>query len=54
MRTQVCLAVFHDRGLICMERCSDHLRIQIQDTQGKVDLEASELMRRLHRMAQQS
>ena len=54
MRTQVCLAVFHDRGLISMERCSDHLRIQIRETQGKVDLEACELMRRLHRMAQQS
>ncbi len=52
MRTQVCLAVFHDRGLIHMEQTADHLRIQITDGGEKVDLERSELMKKLHRMAE--
>jgi len=54
MRTEVCLAVFHDRGLIRVERATDHLRIQIRDTAGKVDLESSELMRQLRRLADRS
>ncbi|BDF66189.1 single-stranded-DNA-specific exonuclease RecJ [Oscillospiraceae bacterium] len=54
MRTEVCLAVFHDRGLIRVERATDHLRIQIRDTVGKVDLESSELMRQLRRLADRS
>jgi len=52
MRTQVCLAVFHDRGLIHMEQTADHLRIQITDGGEKGDLERSELMKKLHRMAE--
>ena len=51
MRTQVCLWVFHDRGLIHMERATDHLRIQVLDREGKVDLEEAQLMRQLRRMA---
>ena len=51
MRTQVCLAVFHDRGLIRMERTADHLRIQVRDTGEKVDLESTALMRQLRHMA---
>ena len=51
MRTQVCLAVFHDRGLIRMERTADHLRIQVRDTGEKVDLESAALMRQLRHMA---
>lgn len=51
MRTQVCLAVFHDRGLIRMEKTADHLRIHVSEQSGKVDLESAELMTRLRRMA---
>jgi len=53
MRTQVCLAVFHDRGLIRVERATDHLRIQVRQGGEKVDLESAELMRQLRRMAGQ-
>ena len=51
MRTQVCLAVFHDRGLIHMEQAADHLRIRIREDGEKVDLEQAELMIRLRHMA---
>ncbi len=51
MRTQVCLAVFHDRGLIQVEKTADHLRIRLLDRAGKVDLESAQLMLRLHRLA---
>ena len=51
MRTQVCLAVFHDRGLIRMEQTADHLRIHVLEREGKVDLEQAALMVRLHHMA---
>ena len=53
MRTQVCLAVFHDRGLIQMEKTADHLRIQVRQDTVKVNLEEAELMRRLRRMTGQ-
>ena len=53
MRTEVCLAVFHDRGLIQVERSTDHLRILVRREGEKVDLESAELMRLLRRMAQQ-
>jgi len=51
MRTEVCLAVFHDRGLIRVERTSDHLRIYVTEPTGKVDLEKAELMRLLRKLA---
>jgi hypothetical protein len=35
-----------------MEQTADHLRIQITDGGEKVDLERSELMKKLHRMAE--
>ena len=54
MRTQVCLAVFHDRGLIRLEETADHLRIHLPPTQGKVDLEAAPLMQKLRSMAEGS
>lgn len=50
-RTQVCLWVFHDRGLIQVEKTADHLRIEITGGAQKVDLEGASLMRELHRMA---
>ena len=51
MKTQVCLAVFHDLGLIQMEQTADHLRIRVLETRGKVDLEQAGLMLRLRKMA---
>jgi len=51
MRTQVCLAVFHDRGLIRLESTTDHLRIRLLEVDGKVDLEGAQLMQTLRRMA---
>ena len=51
MRTEVCLAVFHDTGLIRIERATDHLRITVTEPSGKVDLEGARLMRQLRRMA---
>lgn len=52
-RTQVCLAVFHDRGLIRMEKTADHLRIEVTGGAQKVNLEDARLMRLLRRMAAQ-
>ncbi len=52
MRTQVCLAVFHDRGLIRMEQTADHLRIKVREDGEKVDLEQAQLMQRLRKMAE--
>ena len=51
MRTQVCLRVFAEVGLIRMEPAADHLRIAVSDRSGKVDLECSGLMRRLRQLA---
>ncbi len=50
MRTQVCLEVFHDRGLIQVEKAADHLRIQVGDGGEKVDLEEAEIMKELRRL----
>ena len=52
MRTQVCLAVFHDRGLIRMEQTADYLRIKVREDGEKVDLEQAQLMQRLRKMAE--
>ena len=52
MKTQVCLAVLHDRGLIQMEQTADHLRIRVLEPQGKVDLESAEMMKKLHTLAE--
>ena len=51
MRTQVCLAVFHDRGLVRVEQVTDHLRIRVLDSEEKVDLEEARLMRRLRELS---
>ncbi len=50
-RTQVCLEVFRDRGLIALDKTAGHLRIRVEPEGEKVDLEDAELMRRLRRMA---
>ena len=50
MRTMVCLDVMDERGLIQVDYGSDHLRISTCEVAGKVDLEASHIMRRLRKM----
>ena len=50
MRTLVCLEVFDERGLIQLERTTDHLHIALQAVEGKVDLEDSWILRRLREM----
>ncbi len=52
MRTMVCLEVFDERGLICLRRTTDHLQIDLNPVEGKVDLEASDIMRRLRRLCE--
>ena len=50
MRTLVCLEVFDERGLIRLERTTDHLHIALRPVEGKVDLEDSSILRRLRRI----
>lgn len=51
MRTMVCLEVLDEHGLIRVEQTTDHLCIDVQEHQGKVDLETSDLMRKLRKLA---
>ena len=52
-RTMVCIHVFDERGLIRVERqTAERLRIDLREVEGKVDLEQSELLRRLRRLSQ--
>ena len=50
MRTLVCLEVFDERGLIRMERTTDHLHIALRPVEGKVDLDDSSILRALRRI----
>jgi len=52
MRTMVCLEVFDERGLIRLRRTTDHLQIDLNAVEGKVDLEASYIMRRLRKLCE--
>ena len=52
MRTMVCLEVLDEHGLIRVEQSTDHLRIDLCEVEGKVDLEDSTLMKRLRRLSQ--
>ena len=52
MRTMVCLEVLDEHGLIQVEQTTDHLRIDLCRVEGKVDLESSDLMKRLRRLAE--
>ena len=52
MRTMVCLEVLDEHGLIRVEQSTDHLRIDLCQVEGKVDLEDSALMKRLRRLSQ--
>ncbi len=49
-RTMICLEVFDERGLIHLERSGEHLSIHIHQVGGKVDLEESGILRRLHQL----
>ena len=50
-RTMVCIHVFDERGLIQVEqKTAGRLRIGLRRVDGKVDLEQSELLRRLRRL----
>ena len=52
-RTMVCIQVFDERGLIRVEsRSTGRMRIDLCHVDSKVDLEESELMRRLRRLTQ--
>lgn len=52
-RTMVCIQVFDERGLIRVEQQNaGRLRIGLCRVEGKVDLEQSELLRRLRRLTQ--
>ena len=50
MRTMVCLEVLDERGLIRVERMTDHLQISAVPVEGKVDLEQSALLRKLRKL----
>lgn len=52
-RTMVCIQIFDERGLIRVEQqAAGRLRIALRRVDGKVDLEESELLRRLRRLTQ--
>ena len=49
-RTMICLEVFDERGLIRLERRGEQLSIRLHQIGGKVDLEESGILRRLHQL----
>ena len=52
-RTMVCVHVFDERGLIQVEQqTAGRMRIELCRIEGKVDLEQSEILRRLRRLTQ--
>ena len=51
-RTMICLEVFQERGLLRFTASPNLVRIRLQPVSGKVDLEASEILRTLRAMAQ--
>ena len=50
MRTMVCLEVFDERGLIRLRRTTDHLQIDLNEVEGKVNLEDSRILKRLREL----
>ena len=46
----ICLEVLQERGLIHFDTQPNAVQIRIQPVQGKVDLEASEILRSLRAM----
>ena len=53
MRTMVCLDVFDERGLIRLRQTTDHLQIDLNPVQGKVNLEDSRILKRLRALMEQ-
>jgi len=53
LHTRVCLDVLAERGLTRMTAAEDRLRVELVPTAGKVDLEDSDILRRLRRLAGQ-
>lgn len=51
-RTMICLEVFSERGLVRVEHAPDHLRIDLNQTEGKVDLEGSYILQKLRKIAE--
>lgn len=49
-RTMLCLEVLEERGLIDLNRRTDRIQITLRHVEHKVDLEASEIIRRLRRI----
>ena len=52
IHVQLCLEVFQERGLISLKSRADQLQIQLHRPEHKIDLEASEILRRLRRWAE--
>jgi len=53
LHTLVCLDVMHERGLITLYSQTDRLRISLNPTTEKVDLEDSHILRRLRQLQEQ-
>jgi single-stranded-DNA-specific exonuclease len=49
-RTMICLEVFHERGLLCLEQGTDLVRIGLNKVDGKVDLEQSYILQNLRKI----
>jgi len=52
VHVQLCLEVFQERGLISLKSRADRLQIKLHRPEHKIDLEASEILRRLRRWAE--
>ena len=52
-RTLLCLEVLEERGLIDVNRRTDRIQITLRQVEHKVDLEASEIIRRLRKMLEE-
>ena len=46
----LCLEVLEERGLILLNRRTDRIQITLRQVEQKVDLEASEIIRRLRKI----
>ena len=53
-RTMLCLEVFQERGLIDLREHTGRMQITIRRQEHKVDLEASEILRRLRRALEEN
>ena len=53
-RTMLCLEVMEERGLINLNRRTDRIQITLRHVEHKVDLEASEIMKRLRAILEDS